>query len=359
MDENRHIIGLDLIRFCAALMVMAYHYTFIQSHHITFGLVEYPNLEVAWGGVGVEIFFVLSGFVIAFTANNRSPGAFARSRFLRLYPAVWICATISLVAILPVSERSNLGIAVLYLKSLTIWPTHWPHAGRIDGVYWSLAVEMAFYAFFFAILLSGQFKRFGMWMVLLGLPSATIYTAMAFGLEAPWMHRSHVLSLLLIRHGLFFALGGLLWLAWVKKLSGWEAVFAQWFFFAGIVSHMLSPSPSPAVSALVWAVSTLAIIASVWGNGYLYKATARWHAAIRLIGLATYPLYLVHQEVGRVVMVYLLEMGLQKHVVLGITASLIIGLSLGIAAYLEPRLRHFVATGVRASSGTSVIKGNA
>jgi peptidoglycan/LPS O-acetylase OafA/YrhL len=54
-----------------------------------------PRFHFGW--VGVEIFFVISGFVIAFTAEGASSRAFLRSRVLRLVPGPWICATIALV----------------------------------------------------------------------------------------------------------------------------------------------------------------------------------------------------------------------------------------------------------------------
>jgi peptidoglycan/LPS O-acetylase OafA/YrhL len=55
VDRPRQLLGLDLIRFSAAFMVLAFH--------LCAGTALGPLTR--WGWVGVEIFFVLSGFVIA------------------------------------------------------------------------------------------------------------------------------------------------------------------------------------------------------------------------------------------------------------------------------------------------------
>src|SRR5712675_1260110 len=63
--------------------------------------VQFPNAApYTWfGWVGVEIFFVISGFVIANSASKSSATEFLVGRALRLYPAVWVCATATLLVL--------------------------------------------------------------------------------------------------------------------------------------------------------------------------------------------------------------------------------------------------------------------
>ncbi len=94
--KHRHVLGLDLIRLLAALLVMAYHFAFWHSTRgqniltDAFGVISTVGRPLNFGWIGVEIFFVLSGYVIAFSAvGTRSP-VFLRNRFLRLAPGSWI-----------------------------------------------------------------------------------------------------------------------------------------------------------------------------------------------------------------------------------------------------------------------------
>ncbi len=102
-----HIAGLDLVRFLAASSVMMCHFAVISwsmpvgLNYGVEGAPAYPELDffrIGW--VGVETFFVLSGFVIAQSANGNNAYSFLRGRIGRLVPAVWICCSITLVTVL-------------------------------------------------------------------------------------------------------------------------------------------------------------------------------------------------------------------------------------------------------------------
>src|SRR4051794_242345 len=102
--------GVDILRFLAAAMVMFYHYGFWVwaypagiSARATGGIPPHPEMGfVGSGWVGVQVFFVISGFVIAFSAENSTPLKFFEARFRRLVPAVWVCAPISAIVLLTV-----------------------------------------------------------------------------------------------------------------------------------------------------------------------------------------------------------------------------------------------------------------
>ena len=85
-SHPEYIYGIDLIRFACAFGVAAFHLT-------------WKTPETAWwmpvGWVGVQVFFVISGLVIANSAHGATPRQFLTSRFLRLYPAAWCAAAIS------------------------------------------------------------------------------------------------------------------------------------------------------------------------------------------------------------------------------------------------------------------------
>jgi peptidoglycan/LPS O-acetylase OafA/YrhL len=140
---KRFYPGLDLVRFAAALIVTLFHLAYFGWHKAAsepaaFRL-ELRGIGSAFssGWVGVPIFFVLSGFVIAFSATGRTAGHFLKSRVVRLYPAAWVCATITAVVI-----AGDPGLIEKYLRSVTLTPV----GPWVDGVYWTLGVEIAFYS---------------------------------------------------------------------------------------------------------------------------------------------------------------------------------------------------------------------
>ena len=221
--HERQIIGLDVLRFAAAFMVMFYHFAFCSwasptsPARLTGGDFDaYRPLE-AWssfGWVGVEIFFVVSGFVIAYSADGASAARFLRSRILRLGPGVWVAATVTLLVALAVNlPEPNLIEA--YIRSLLFSPQNpW-----ISGVYWTLWVEIAFYACVFLLLALDQFHRLALFATGLGLVSAlfwAVYAAAMLGVDglSPIMRLANhrIGELLLLQYGCFFALGVFLWL---------------------------------------------------------------------------------------------------------------------------------------------------
>jgi peptidoglycan/LPS O-acetylase OafA/YrhL len=86
--------------------------------------VQFPNAApYTWfGWVGVEIFFVISGFVIANSASKSSPKEFLFGRALRLYPAVWIASTLSLVILLIFLREKASEFILPYFQAMLLIP---------------------------------------------------------------------------------------------------------------------------------------------------------------------------------------------------------------------------------------------
>src|ERR1700690_3189143 len=104
MNDRAYYAGVDLIRFFAATIVMLFHFSFYswaKNVHAPLqidGSEFFSLAQYTWFcAIGVQIFFVISGFVISESAHNAAAIDFIKGRALRLYPAAWICATATLI----------------------------------------------------------------------------------------------------------------------------------------------------------------------------------------------------------------------------------------------------------------------
>ncbi|HEY1226461.1 MAG TPA: acyltransferase [Ramlibacter sp.] len=140
---------LDLLRAFAALTVLVYH----QIAHWEWSAFPQSG-PLAWfraGWMAVDLFFVISGFVIGLSAFGRAQagsgfrGGFLRARLARIVPLHWLTLAAFIVAVEPALLRQadiawNLGAHILFLHNLVpAW------SGSINGPNWSLGVEMQFY----------------------------------------------------------------------------------------------------------------------------------------------------------------------------------------------------------------------
>jgi exopolysaccharide production protein ExoZ len=299
--QERHILGLDVIRFAAAAMVMAFHY----GHDIS-------PIWLSWTGwVGVEVFFVLSGYVIAASAEGSAAWAFGVNRIVRLTPAVWFCSTLIAVICAIGSTYPDLGMR--YLRSITLWPT----GPWVDGVIWTLPVEIEFYALVFMAMLAkvplGLVLRAiaaisaGYWLLRMGAQFAPNFSLFSLASACPMDGPAFSI----IGYGCYFALGGLLREGLQRGWSSSISAFAALCLLGGLsqiafaASNWLPhndlvrlPHAAKIVPACAWLAMCALIAISVWINGFAWRMAGSFASVFRLIGLSTYPLYLLHNTVG-------------------------------------------------------------
>jgi peptidoglycan/LPS O-acetylase OafA/YrhL len=138
------IRSIDALRGLAATMVMLHHYLFSYEGRIGPHVDRVPSF--AAGHFGVELFFILSGFVIAGTLGRTpSLGDYAVRRVARLYPAFLVCSGVTLGIFAlggpnPVGITPGAALAGLTMLSSLI------RVPPIDPSHWTLTYEVAFYA---------------------------------------------------------------------------------------------------------------------------------------------------------------------------------------------------------------------
>jgi peptidoglycan/LPS O-acetylase OafA/YrhL len=156
---------LDSLRGLAALMVVIFHYT-----------VERPTANSLFrlGSTGVDLFFIISGFVIFMSISKvKNSLDFVINRTTRLYPTYWASVTFSFIILTLISifkNDSNFHIEWLrYLGNMTMFQFYLK-VQNLEGAYWTMIIEMIFYG---AILLLYYFKglkhlnKFGIFLSLI------------------------------------------------------------------------------------------------------------------------------------------------------------------------------------------------
>jgi len=160
MNKKDRYYEIDLFRFLAAMSVVIYHYTFRGYAADDMSPIYYPYLAdiTKYCFLGLDLFFMISGFVILLTATNRDFKGFFISRIIRLYPAFWIAVTLTAIVILLFGgERYDVGL-IQYLANMTML-SGYMGIKPIDDVYWTLIVEITFYVMIGVLLLTNQIKN--------------------------------------------------------------------------------------------------------------------------------------------------------------------------------------------------------
>ena len=146
--------NLQILRAFAALNVVLFHIIAISQQQ-GFGS---PSLEFLrdWGANGVDIFFVLSGFIMVYISElrPRTAGAFLRNRAIRIVPIYWILTLVGVVAVLLAGDFRGDPVAAKPILTSFLFLTRWTHVEMpILYVGWTLEWEMLFYLIFGVCLL--------------------------------------------------------------------------------------------------------------------------------------------------------------------------------------------------------------
>lgn len=290
---------LDGFRGIAILLVIFYHYySFYASdprHMYPFGALwsDVPLFE--YGLYGVHLFFAVSGFVISLTLLRCATlPEFAVRRFARLWPTMLLCACITFVF-------------------LTVFPQYWPQRlsnflpsltfieGQnfervfegtefdwIDGAYWSLFVEVRFYLIA-AVLYFLDRARFQRSVFIASLIIFSAYWTLELAEQTRAAHIVHDLLIPVYLPWFLFGIAG--HCLWTGKRN-WAATLTVTAFLPLVLT---------AIAFGTW--KDFAVAAAICGLFLLSfgSAAARQILSspwLTSVGVASYSLYLLHQNIG-------------------------------------------------------------
>ena len=330
IGKTHRLAGLDALRGAAATAVMIYHYTTWNSTEGPGHTPPGPSVVFPYGNLGVELFFIISGFVIFMTLERtQTLRAFAVSRIARLYPAFLA----SMAATLAVTVL--LGSEPLHwdriLASLTMAP-HLFGVHAVDDVYWSLLYEVDFYILAAICVLVMGWRDpdlpCAIWLIL----------SLALRLSGIGQPGTIIEALTSCSFAHLFVIGIMLYRLHSGH-TGWRTLA---LLAVAVEVSLLGPAWSlNGLSGLPYMLVTAGFTALVWfGATQAGRVLAR--GPMRLLGWASYPLYLVHRAAGYLVLEHLEAAGVSPDAAILVTFGLAIGTACAISATVEYRGQRWI-----------------
>jgi peptidoglycan/LPS O-acetylase OafA/YrhL len=283
--NNSRVVILDLLRFVAAIFVLFYHYHYYLlkvSGDNTFALFKF-------GYLGVNFFFMLSGFVIMASAHNRSAIKFGMLRALRLYPAFISCLLITLAVLYVFGNESPSFVAIL-LNALII--NDYFGVPNIDGVYWTLQAELKFYGCIFLLILFSALSHYRIWL--------TVWLALAIAFH--FYQQPFFMGWFISPTYSFFFIGGVA--AYyifnnAKDRFAW-LVFSVAMIFSIIKSWIQIDGFSKGADDFDRAIAVIITLGFYIIFIFLPQLNEKFKPSktVAILGGMSYPLYLIHSRAG-------------------------------------------------------------
>jgi len=308
-NGRREIDFIDGLRGIAILMVVACHVLFVNPSST--GVMRFLGALFRSGSLGVSLFFVLSGFLIALpfwtrlraNAESCTPRGYASRRFWKIYPPL----ALTVLILLPyyILRKGHPGDYLLTaLQWCTGLPVVFPVSSRINPVMWSLILEVQFYItlpIFFLLVRRKGFTKAVWWSlaIFLILPTLAWWIYSQFGIHTalhPVIRSNYPVGLMYFPLGVLFA---------ALVASGRRSQGMARLGYAGLMLLMVSilahacrslqflEMPEVLPTALMMLAGALALFfvfdQKLAGARFLCMPWLRW------LGMVSYEWYLLHQ----------------------------------------------------------------
>lgn len=333
---------IDLLRFLAALSVVFYHYTYRGYALGHYSPLAFPELGriTRYGYLGVELFFIISGYVVLLSAQGKTVRRFFLSRVTRLYPAFWVACTLTFIVkmlwgtgTLGDTQMPSMLHASPLQYGVNMTMLHqFLNVAEMDSAYWSLTIEITFYLLI-AILIGFDLLKhltlvIALWLAYTALPGAvregTLFTQLFFPAYAPFFAAGMLLYLMQQPAGRTWPRYALLLASY---LLGLRASLGR---VGSLVLLYHEPFSKPVVAAIISAffgVMTLVAFRKIDLNRFTW---------LMWLGALTYPLYLLHSDIGFIIFHRGHHLA-NKYVLVGGTILLMLAAAYAIHIFIEKR----------------------
>lgn len=350
---------LDGLRLLAAVAVVAKHWVGTGAATIAadgkavrpwgdatpaelFGAAHVP---AAYGWLGVNLFFLISGFVICMSAWGRGLSSFFTSRVARLLPAYWfaVVLTVTVLVLLPgLTGGAVRGGATNVLLNLTMVQQAY-RGSDVDPSYWTLWIELRFYLLFAVLVAFGlTYRRV---LAFLGLWTVAALASVVSGEKL-------VDFLVIHRYAPYFIAGIAFYLIYRygQNLLLWGVVGFNYAVAVGLVrsqarGQMVDSDVDARTAVLAGAVTLCFAVMALVAVRAFDRIRWRW---LTVAGALTYPLYLLHQVIGFVA-IHQLRAFLPPVAVLAVVLAGMLVLAWLVSRFVERPMSRWLRTGLRRS----------
>ncbi|MRN01059.1 acyltransferase [Riemerella anatipestifer] len=313
VKKNR-VTELDALRGIAAMVVVLFHYVHMSKELIGLNLgIDRVQTLFSYGQYGVHLFFVISGFVIFMTAEKVSnPIVFLKKRAIRLYPSYWLCSLITFLTVIflgPENLKVNFSD---FLVNLTMVPDVFK-VPNVDGVYWTLKIEIFFYLVIASIMLVKQLNKATFIIYVYFLLGVLIFTLLR--------------PLLYYYYGLLSILGINFYQLWKKDKQSFHNLFQVILVVLGAFFYGTT-------------FLTLTVIFYLFIFNKLQFLNIK---VLLLLGRISYVLYLIHQNVGYTIQMHLSKYTNNPFLLVGCPLLLSVLASYVITYFYERPVQRFIS----------------
>jgi len=329
MDRSKRLPEIDALRGIAALGVVLFHYMVAFADHYDHSSEIFPGFRYfRYGKHGVELFFIISGFVIFMSLERTKHSSdFVFGRFSRLYPTYWTAVILSFIIVsiarlpdLHIDWKDALINLTMFQQFLNV-----PH---IDGNYWTLQIELSFYIVMFALWKTKLLKHINAvaltWLVLISV-NLLFEKAKILLFD----HRLNTLFLLDYAH--LFIIGMLLYKTFlVKEPSARKYILISLCLLFALFKHGIEQ----ALFATLFTAIFILIL-----RGHLIHLNRK---PLLFLGTISYSLYLTHLYLGLVTIKMLGKLGVNINIAIMISLVLALFVATLITFFVEKPTMKFM-----------------
>ena len=312
---KKRIDELDALRGLAALGIVFCHLFDSYDHYFGHSF-DVPGL-FRYFALAVHLFFIVSGFVIFMTLNRvKHPMDFVVSRLSRLYPVYWIAIAITFSTVVLFGQptiQNELGVSSKAAIANFSMLQGFVRIAHVDRVYWTLTLELAFYAWMFMWFVTRQLCRIH-WIcaawVLFGIGWHLVSPTESFATKA-------LAKFCLVEYCYLFAAGIMFYKVWSGTANRVTyGILALCYGAAWIIA----PTIDACVIGVFFGLFFLLM------QGHMRFLSSR---PLLFLGAISYSLYLIHQNIGYIVIRYGYDLGL--HPLISITAAIAVTILIATA----------------------------